>query len=128
MMSEEDRKSIDEVNKRFMKWFKKGDASIVASVYAEDAVLLPPGGDMIHGKKAIEEFRGGAIASGVKEAMLTTVELTGKGDSLHEMGTGALKSQPEGGEPAVQNAKYVVVWKRTPDGWKYKWDIWNASP
>jgi len=128
MVSEEVQKSIDEVNKRFMKGFVKVDASITASVYAEDAVLLPPGGSMIHGKKAIEEFWGGVMASGVKEAKLTTVELSGSGDYIQEMGTGVLKSHPEGGEPAEQNAKYVVVWKHTPDGWKYKWDIWNSSP
>jgi ketosteroid isomerase-like protein len=44
------------------------------------------------------------------------------------MGRGVLKVQPEGGEPADQPVKYVVVWKRTPDGWKYQWDIWNTSP
>ena len=128
MVGYEDRKAINEVNKRFMKGFVKGDASITASVYVEDAVLLPPGGDMINGKKAIEEFWGGAMSSGVKEAKLSTVELSGSGDYLQEMGTGVLKMQPEGGEPAEQNAKYVVVWMRTPVGWKYKWDIWNSTP
>jgi uncharacterized protein (TIGR02246 family) len=128
MISEEVRNAINEVNKRFMKGFVKSDASITASVYAEDAVLLPPGGDMIHGRKAIMEFWGGAMSSGVKEAKLTTVELSGSGDYLQEMGTGVLKSHPEGGELALQNAKYVVVWMHTPDGWKYKWDIWNSSP
>jgi uncharacterized protein (TIGR02246 family) len=128
MVSEELRKSIDEVNKRFMKGFVKVDASTTASVYAEDAVLLPPGGNMIHGRKAIEEFWGGVMASGVKEAKLTTVKLSGGGDIIQEMGTGVLKVHPEGGEPVEQKAKYVVVWKRTSDGWKYMWDIWNSTP
>ena len=43
MVSEEVRKAIDKVNKRFSEGFVKGDASITASVYAEDAVILPPG-------------------------------------------------------------------------------------
>ena len=128
MVSEEVRKSIDKVNKRFMKGFVKGDASITASVYAEDAVLLPPGGDNIHGKNAIEEFWGGVMASGAKEAKLNTVELSGSGDYIQEMGAGALIIQPEGGEPVEQKVKYVVVWKSTPDGWKYIWDIWNSAP
>jgi uncharacterized protein (TIGR02246 family) len=128
MVSKEERKAIEETNKTFMKGFVKGDASITASVYAEDAVLLPPGGEMIHGKKAIEEFWGGAMSSGVKEAKLSTVELTGGGEYVQELGTGVLKIKAEGGEHSEQNAKYVVVWKRTPDGWKYNWDIWNATP
>jgi uncharacterized protein (TIGR02246 family) len=128
MVSEEVRKSIDAENKKFMKGFIKADPSLTASVYTDDAVLLPPGGDMIHGKKAIEEFWGGVMASGVKEAKLNTVELSGSGDFCQEMGTGVLVSHPEGGERAEQNAKYVVVWEHTPAGWKYKWDIWNSSP
>lgn len=42
MVSEKDRKILAEVNKTFSKGFKKGDASITASVYTEDAVILPP--------------------------------------------------------------------------------------
>jgi uncharacterized protein (TIGR02246 family) len=128
MASEKVRKSIDEVNKRFMEGFVKEDASVTASVYAEDAVLLPPGGNMIHGQKAIEEFWGGVMNSGVKEAKLTTVELSSSGDYIHELGKGVLMIHPEGSEPTEQNVKYVVVWLRTPDGWKYKWDIWNNLP
>ena len=128
MVEEEVRKAIDKVNKRFSEGFVVGDASITASVYVEDAVILPPGGNIIRGRKAIEEFWGSVMDSGVKEAILNTVELSGGGDYVHEMGTGVLKIRPEGGEPADQPAKYVVVWKRTPDGWKYQWDIWNTSP
>ena len=128
MVSEEIKNAINKVNKTFMKGFIEEDASITASVYAENAVLLPPGGDMIHGKKRIEEFWGGVMNSGVKEAKLTTVELSGEGDYVQEMGTGVLKSQSEGGELVKQNAKYVVVWKHTSDGWRYMWDIWNSSP
>ena len=128
MVKEEDRKAIAEVNKTFAKGFKKGDASITASVYTEDGVILPPDADRIHGRKAIEGFWKAVMESGVKEAVLNTVELVGSGDYLQEMGTGILKAETEGGGLAEMNAKYVVVWKKTADGWKYLWDIWNNSP
>lgn len=127
MVSEEVRKAIDKVNLRFSEGFPKGDASITASVYAEDAVICPPNSEMIRGRKAIEEFWDGVMKIGVKEVVLTTVELCGSGDWLHELGKGILKIKPEGQEPIEQEAKYVVVWKRTADGWKYQWDIWNSS-
>lgn len=128
MVSEEARKAIDKVNLRFSEGFPKGDASITASVYTEDAVICPPDSEMIRGKKAIEEFWDGVMKMGAKEAVLTTVELCGSEDTLHELGKGVLKIQPEGQEPIEQKVKYVVVWKRTEDGWKYQWDIWNNTP
>ncbi len=128
MVADEVRKVIDTNNKRFSEGFQKGDASITASIYAEDAVVFPPDAPMIQGKGAVEEFWRTVMASGVKEAELTTLELSGGGDYLHERGTGILKVRPPGGTPAEQRIKFVVVWKRTADGWKNLWDIWNASP
>jgi ketosteroid isomerase-like protein len=42
MVSDEVRQAIDTVNRRFSEGFHQGDASITASVYAEDAVICPP--------------------------------------------------------------------------------------
>ncbi|MHA2301094.1 MAG: YybH family protein [Candidatus Thorarchaeota archaeon] len=127
MVSDEVRKAIDKVNRRFSEGFHQGDASITASVYMEDAVICPPNSEMIRGRKAIEKFWSGVMKMGAKEAELTTVELSGSGNTLHELGNGLLKIHPEGQEPVEQRVKYVVVWKLTADGWKYQWDIWNSN-
>ncbi|UCH01520.1 MAG: hypothetical protein JSV20_06565 [Candidatus Bathyarchaeota archaeon] len=59
------------------------------------------------------------MKSGITGNELTTIELAGQGDILYERGTGVLK-------PVDQHFKYVVVWNKTKDGWKYQWDIWNS--
>jgi len=128
LVNDEVRAAIDKANKKFSEGFIKGDASITASGLTDDAVVFPPDANMIQGKKAAEEFWGTVMASGVKEVTLNTVELTANGDYAHERGTGVLKVQPQGETPTKQNIKYVVVWKRTKDGWKNMWDIWNSSP
>ncbi|WP_164913678.1 YybH family protein [Methanoculleus taiwanensis] len=125
---DEARKAIEEANTRFSEGFMRGDASITASGFADDAVIFPPDAEMVRGKRAIEEFWRTVMASGVKEATLATVELSGSGEYRHEMGTGILKVSTQGGTPAEQKIKYVVVWKRTAEGWKNVWDIWNSSP
>ena len=127
MVSDEARQAINKVNLRFSDGFLQGDASITASVYAEDAVICPPNSEMIRGRKSIEAFWDGVMKMGAKEAILTTVELSNNDSTLHELGTGILKIHPAGEEPVEQKVKYVVVWKHTPEGWKYQWDIWNSS-
>ena len=127
MVSDEVRKAVDKVNLRFSEGFPQGDASITASVYMEDAVICPPNSGIIRGRNAIEEFWDGVMKMGVKEVVLNTVELSGSSDMMHELGSGILTIQAEDQAPVEQRVKYVVVWKRTADGWKYQWDIWNSS-
>ncbi len=128
MVSEDVEKAIDAANQRFVEGFVKGEPSISAAVYAEDSVVFPPDAAMVRGKKAIEEFWGSVMASGVKGARLTTEQIVGSGEYVQERGTGILEVRPAGEPPAEQKIKYVVVWKRTADGWKNLWDIWNSSP
>ncbi|NPV63780.1 MAG: DUF4440 domain-containing protein [Methanotrichaceae archaeon] len=128
MNSDEIKTAIDKANKKFEEGFLKSDASITASGFADDAVIFPPDAGMIQGKKAIEDFWGTVMASGVKGVSLNTVEVSASGDFAVERGTGVLEIRPASGAPSEQNIKYVVVWKRTAEGLKNMWDIWNASP
>lgn len=122
------REEIEKANSRFSEGFAKGDASITSSGYAEDAVVFPPDGEVVRGKKSIQRFWQEVMGSGVKEARLLTAEVFVGGNYAHEMGTGILTVQSKEGEVTRQSVKYVVVWELTDDGWKNKWDIWNGSP
>ena len=128
-MSGEVRKAIDEANASFGKCVRAGDAAAIAACYTEDACLLPPNSGMIRGRKSIEEFWGGAAISGLglKDAILTTLELHGTGDIVTEVGEYLLKIQPQGQKQIEDKGKYIAVWKHTPQGWKLHRDIWNTS-
>lgn len=128
MVVDEARKVIEDANRRLEEGIGKGDASIFTSMYTEDAVAFPPDGPIVQGRQAIHELWGAVIASGVKEAHLTTDAIAGDGEFVIERGSGVLKVQPGGEAPSEQKIKYVVAWKRTAEGWKNYWDIWNRSP
>lgn len=122
------RKEIEKGNARFAEYVRKGDASALASLYTEDARLMPTNSPMIVGRNKVEEFWGSAIPGlAIKDAVLKTVDLVGEGDTVTELGEYTLKVHPEGREPAEDKGKYVVMWKKTPEGWKLHWDIFNTS-
>lgn len=122
------RQAIEEANVEFGDAVRQGDATALAALYTENATLMPDESDMIQGKQAIEEFWGGGLQMGIKDAVLTTVDVFGSGDLAYEIGKFALTIQPEGQEPIEQKGKYVVVWKQQEDGsWKLHVDIWNKS-
>ena len=127
-MSEEVRKAITKANTKFVDELRKGNVKGVAALYTEDAVLLPPNSEKVHGRKGTETFWGGAISQlGLKDATLTTDELIGSGDTYTELGSYTLKMQPRGQKPLEDKGKYAVVWKKTDDGWKLHRDIWNSN-
>ncbi|MCW3992020.1 MAG: DUF4440 domain-containing protein [Candidatus Bathyarchaeota archaeon] len=127
-MAEEIQEAIKKADLKFGECVRAGDAAALAALYTEDACLMPANFEMIRGREAVKEFWGGAISGlGLKDAILTTIELIGVGDTVTELGEYRLKIQPEGQEPVEDKGKYVVVWKQTDEGWKLHWDIWNTS-
>jgi len=122
------RKSIEEANVNLGEAFRQGDTVALANLYTEDAWLMPPNSEMIQGKESVETFWAGAIQMGVKDAMLTTVDVIGMGDLVCEIGKYVLTIQPEGQDAIEDRGKYLVIWKQTDNGaWKLHVDIWNTS-
>jgi ketosteroid isomerase-like protein len=112
----------------FGEGFRKADASTIGALYTEDAILMPPNFDMMRGRSGAQGFCDGAIKMGVKEANLTTMELTDLGNMVHEVGNYALKIQPEGKAAFEDKGKYTVLWAKMPDGAvKMHRDMWNTS-
>lgn len=99
-----------------------GDAAKAASLYTEDAALMPPGAPAQNGLESIEAFWTGAIEAGLTDLALETVEITHIDDDIVE--TGRLTARM--GEAALAG-KYIVHWKRTALGWQLHRDIWNTD-
>jgi hypothetical protein len=72
------RQAIEETNVKFGEAVRLGDAAAIAGLYSEDARLLPPNSEMIEGREGIETFWGGGLQMGIKDAILTTVEVFGR--------------------------------------------------
>lgn len=122
------RKAIEEMNLKFGEAVRQGDAAALAALYTEDATLMPPDSEMIKGRQGIEEFWKTTMQMGIKDAMLTIVDVSGSCNLAYEIGKFKLKIHPEGQEPIEALGKYVVVWKLQSDGsWKLHVDIWNSS-
>jgi uncharacterized protein (TIGR02246 family) len=122
------RKAIEEGGAKWTEAFNRGDAAGVATLYTDDATLLPPNNEMLHGKQKIQEFWSGGIQMGLKDVAFAIVDVGGSGDTAYEIGKYSLTIQPEGQAAMTDSGKYVVVWKRQADGtWKLHVDIWNSS-
>jgi len=120
------RSAIESLAAQWDAAYNAGDAAALAEMYAEDAKLMPQGGDIVNGRAAIQEFWAAEIAAtpeGVTNA-LETVEVHGSGDMAYEIGRFSATVEGE----VIGEGKYLVAWQQQPDGsWKIVVDIWNTN-
>ncbi|PWJ10039.1 YybH family protein [Jannaschia seohaensis] len=113
----------------FAASFASGEGATVASHYAADAVLLPPGAARIDGRQGIAQFWDAVFASGVTDLVLETTELDVLDEAAIEIGTWQLAAPDGTGGTVTPRGKYLVVWQQAEDGtWRLDQDIWNADP
>ena len=115
---------IQAADGEFMAAFKAGDAEVLASLYTQDGMLLPPNSDFVSGTAAIQAVWQAVMDAGVAEAKLTVEEAQGLDDTAWEVGRYALY---DSAGASIDEGKYIVVWKRTEAGWRLHRDIWNSS-
>ena len=118
------RQQIDSTNAAFVTALRHGDSAGMAAVYTEDGQILPPGAPVMSGKAAIQAFWQGALDMGVADGALETLELDVHGDTAAEVGQGVLKTKDG---QVIDTAKYIVLWKRENEIWKWHRDIYNSS-
>jgi uncharacterized protein (TIGR02246 family) len=119
------RRAIDAGNKQWSEGWAKGDAAMVAAVFADDGVQLLGSGKLIRGRQQIMELQKAAMQGadpGVK-VTVTTVNVWLDGDTAYE--TGKYKYEyTEKGKPGTDEGQYVTIWKRQKDGsWKLSMDM-----
>ena len=121
----QDKATIQSLSDKFAQAFNAGDAAGVAALYSEEAVILPPGAEMMKGRTAIQAFWKGA-AEQLGNGKLTTLEVKPLGsDRALEIGTFSFRTK--GSQPQEITGKYVVVWEKVGSDWKLATDIWNTN-
>jgi ketosteroid isomerase-like protein len=106
--------AIREVRQRFMDTFADGEAAAVAACFAEDARLLPPNIEALHGRTAIAGRIGYIRDLGAKHFELESAELEGVGDAAWEVGQYVAKLADG---TVIDRGKYMVIWKQSGGSW-----------
>ncbi len=117
-------KTVEDIAAQLEAAFNAKDASKLASLYAEDATLMPPNEAAVKGRAAIRAWH---------EAVLPrvgTVRIAPGRTSVGEregfqVGTFTATTSDQ---PGRANAfKYVLLLSRAGSGWQIQCDIWNGD-
>jgi len=115
---------IASANENFMNAFNQGDAAGMAALYTENGQVLPPNGEFVTGKQAVQMFWQAVMDMGIKEIKLDIIEVEDHGDTAIEVSGYTLKGA---GEQVLDKGKYIVIWKKENGQWKLHQDIFNSS-
>ena len=118
------RAAIEAQNKRFVAAVAKADVAALGGLYTDEAQALPPNGDVVKGRAAIQQMWKSVFDSGIAAASLETADVEADGSLAYE--TGRYEMKLKDGKVA-DRGKYVVVWKRTGNEWRIHRDIWNTN-
>jgi len=121
---EQAKKAITKSNAVYRSLFLKNDGSIL-SCYADDACILQPNGPALCGKEAMGKFFTDAYAAGVRGGRFIQLKVYGDGKGfVTEEGT--LQALDDN-DKIVDEGKYLVLWKKTKDGWKMYRDMFSSN-
>jgi uncharacterized protein (TIGR02246 family) len=118
--------AIDGIIAEFVDLFNARDLTKLASLYADDAVWMPPNSPMINGRGAIEAaFKERFKGPGVLKFTGTTSAMSGT--LAFVAATYTVTVPVEGAAPASFTAKSLTVFKRVGNDWKIAYDMQNGD-
>jgi len=128
-VSDDDIRAIEVFLAKESEFLKKKDLDGISALYMEDAVLLPPYSDTIQGREAVKRFREHqfSVFDNI-EQKAEALEVVGIGGVVAIRYTYVFSGQQKGQAAIESRGRGVALFKRTSEGMKLYWDIWNNPP
>jgi ketosteroid isomerase-like protein len=109
-------------------YYAKADGDAMANLYAEDALLMPPGAPAVTGRAGIKAFLGDDAAK-TKAAgfSLKNGSVTGSGVNGDVGWISGNYVVVDKSGATIDSGSYLSVHRRTNGSWPYIRDIWNSD-
>ncbi|HEY8928570.1 MAG TPA: hypothetical protein VIM55_05245 [Mucilaginibacter sp.] len=122
----EARKAIAQSNAVYFQSFAKNDSSIFINCYAPDCIIMAPNAPGMKGHKgALDFFRSAYKDYGLRNGKFITTNVYGMGNGyVTEEG---LWQSFDKNNKMFDNGKFLVLWKKTPKGWKMFRDSFSSD-
>ena len=114
-----------------LTWFDhyaKADGEAMGNLYAEDALLMPPGAPAVTGRAAIKTFLGeDAARTKAAGLALKNTAVTGSGVDGDTGWISGTYTVVDASGATIDSGNYLSVHRRVGDAWPYIRDTWNSD-
>jgi len=120
--------AMQAVDQTWLTSYNGGDAEMIASLYDEHAILMPPGAPAAKGRAAIRTFLAADMAASKKAGVEFHLGAHPDGGVNGDLGwvSGTYTVTDKAGK-VVESGKYLSVSKKDGGKWHYVRDTWNAD-
>ena len=125
----EDEQAIrDAEDVQMLEAAKAKDVDRLLSFYADETLGFPPNAALVSGKEEMRAFWSELVEDPGLNWQTTKVEASRSADLAYSFGTYGMTTSRAEGELLDDYGKWVVVWKKQPDGtWAHIIDIFNSD-
>ncbi len=122
------RKEILETDRAFARMATDaGTAEAFCHYMNEDTLMAPTLGDFIRGREQACDSMRGAVGLVLDWKPLDAI-VADNGDFGFSWGTYVMSIDNDGNREEAARGKYVSIWTKTDDGWRFIADIGNQEP
>lgn len=116
------RQAVTQVINAYLDAYRRNDPNSIAGLYSRDAVLLPPGHELVRGRDDIRAYWSRGMEAGFA---MDTLRIEVAGGSGYVVGRYYV---PPDEDDDAETGKFIIAFRREPDGvWRITADIWNAD-
>lgn len=117
---------ISSANERWNEVFNQQDAQSLAGLYTPEATLVPPTGEVIRGRQAVEEFWSGLLDKGFTDHAIEIVRVQKREDLIYQVARWQARGPDGDGGMKTYDGHLVTILQRGENGsWSPELHIWN---
>lgn len=119
---------IVQMTQTFVRCFNEGDFDTIASLYAEDAICMPPNQRSAPGIESIKELFKWFRNAGTSNLKLTPTHIVQGTEFVLTNGTYSVNTTLPNGTAFTDLGKYLCVYEKQNNGeYKVLYDCWNSD-
>jgi ketosteroid isomerase-like protein len=123
-MSEADITAIKDVAAAWARTYASGNVEALERFYTDESVVMPRRKRKYTGWREIREFFGPRFGAAKVKSESKLENLQVHGDWAFMQGVTTITAEPKDGRPPeVESARYLILFKRYPEGWKVYQDM-----
>lgn len=116
-------KIIEDLSTAWNEAFNTGDLDTMTMIYAKDARIMPPNGQMMRGAEGVRAAFGPMIDAGLT-GQISIQEITMQSNVAYKIGSYKVMD----GDNVVDTGKFIETWLKGDDNkWRIANDIWNSD-
>lgn len=118
-----DRDAVRQRSQQLVTAFNAKQVDAILELYADNSVFMPPNAPVLRGREPLRQFYADLLARATN-LRLQTEDVAGAGPLAYETGEHSLSYQ---GGAVRDRGKYVFIWRKMNDTWRYEKTIWSSD-